>query len=67
VSLNNGFLTLRGEKKAEKDDRRKDYYGMERSYEMFQRTIPIPEGVDLDKVEALLQEGRPHGVASQER
>lgn len=57
VSLNNGLLTLRGEKKAEKDDRRKDYYRMERSYGMFERTIPIPEGVDLDKVEASFKKG----------
>jgi HSP20 family protein len=57
VSLNNSLLTLRGEKKAEKDDRRKDYYRMERSYGMFERTIPIPEGVDLDKVEASFKKG----------
>ena len=55
VSPNNSLLTLRG--KAEKDDRRKDYYRMERSYGMFERTIPIPEGVDLDKVEASFKKG----------
>ena len=57
VSLNNNLLTLRGEKKDEKEDKRRDYYRMERSYGMFERTIPVPEGADLDKVEASFRSG----------
>ena len=57
ISLANSVLTLKGEKKEEKEDKRKDYYRMERSYGMFSRTIPLPEGVDLEKVEASFREG----------
>ncbi|PYV90953.1 MAG: hypothetical protein DMG05_08590 [Acidobacteria bacterium] len=52
ISLANSVLTLKGEKK---EDKRKDYYRMERSYGMFRRTIP--EGVDLEKVEAFFRKG----------
>lgn len=57
VSVSKSLLTLRGEKKNEREDKRKDYYRMERSYGMFERTIPVPEGVDLDKVEASFKKG----------
>ena len=57
VSVSNSLLTLRGEKKNEREDKRKDYYRMERSYGMFERRIPIPEGVDLNKVEASFRKG----------
>ncbi len=57
VSLVNNHLTLRGEKKAEKEDKQRDYYSLERSYGLFERTVPVPEGVDLDKVEASFRKG----------
>ncbi|HEU0006055.1 MAG TPA: Hsp20/alpha crystallin family protein [Terriglobia bacterium] len=57
VSLSNNLLTLRGEKKDEREDKQKDYFRMERSYGMFERTIPIPEGVDFDKGEASFRKG----------
>jgi len=44
VTLNNNSLTIKGEKKVEKEDKEKDYYRMERSYGSFSRTIPLPEG-----------------------
>ncbi|MEW5979300.1 MAG: Hsp20/alpha crystallin family protein [Acidobacteriota bacterium] len=57
ISLANNLLTLKGEKREEKEDKRKDYYRMERSYGMFERSIPVPAGVDLDKVEASFRKG----------
>ena len=57
VSLANNFLTLKGEKKEEKEEKRKDYYSKERSYGMFERSIPIPEGIDLDKIDASFKKG----------
>jgi HSP20 family protein len=57
VSLSDNLLTLRGEKKDEKEDKRRDYYRMERSYGMFERTIPIPEGIDSNRVEASFKKG----------
>ena len=57
VSLQNDMLTIKGEKKEEKEDKGKDYYKMERSYGSFSRTIPLPIEVETDKVEAKFKKG----------
>jgi len=57
VSLQNDMLTIKGEKKEEKEDKGKDYYRMERSYGSFSRTIPLPVEVETDKVEAKFKKG----------
>jgi len=57
VSLQNDMLTIKGEKKEEKEDKGKDYYRMERSYGSFIRTIPLPVEVETDKVEAKFKKG----------
>jgi HSP20 family protein len=57
VSLQNNMLTMKGEKKEEKEDKGKDYYRMERSYGSFSRTIPLPIEVETDKVEAKFKKG----------
>lgn len=57
VSLQNDMLTIKGEKNAEKEDKGKDYYRMERSYGSFSRTISLPVEVETDKVEAMFKNG----------
>lgn len=57
VSFSNGMLTLKGEKKEEKEEKKKDYYYSERRYGSFQRSFPVPEGVDTDKIEASFKKG----------
>ena len=57
VSLANDVLTIKGEKKAEKEDKSKDYHLVERSYGMFQRAISVPFTVDPEKVEAKFEKG----------
>jgi HSP20 family protein len=57
VSLSRDSLTVRGEKKEEKEDKGKDYYRMERSYGSFTRTIPLPAAVDTDKAKAEFKKG----------
>jgi HSP20 family protein len=57
VSLNKDSLTIKGEKKEEKEEKGRDYYHMERSYGSFSRTIPLPVEVDTDKVEAHFKKG----------
>lgn len=57
VSLHNDMLTIKGEKKEEKEDKGKDYYRMERSYGSFLRTVPLPAEVETDKVEAKFKKG----------
>jgi len=57
VKLSNGALTIRGEKKEEKEEKEKDYYLSERRYGSFERSFQLPEGIDADKIEAQFAKG----------
>jgi HSP20 family protein len=57
VSLSNGTLTIKGEKKEEKEEKGKEYYLSERRYGAFQRSFQLPDGVDADKIEAAFRKG----------
>jgi len=57
VQIANGNLTIKGEKKEEKEEKKKDYYLQERHFGSFERTFGIPEGVDIDKIEANFKKG----------
>ena len=57
VSLVNGLLTLKGEKKEEKEDKSKNYYLAERSYGSFQRSFRLPDNVDDKKITAEVAKG----------
>lgn len=57
VQLRDGILTIRGEKKVEKDDAQKDFHVMERSFGMVERSFTLPADVDAGKVEAAFDKG----------
>jgi HSP20 family protein len=57
VVASNGVLTIKGEKKDEKEEKKKDYYLSERRYGSFERRLQIPDGVDEDKIEATFKKG----------
>jgi len=57
ISLDHNALTISGEKQAEKEDKGKRYYRVERSYGSFQRSIPLPDEVDEDKIDATFKRG----------
>ena len=58
VKLANGALTIKGEKKEEKEkEKNKDYHVSERRYGSFQRSFTVPDGVDEDKIEATFKNG----------
>lgn len=57
VKLSNGLLTIKGEKKEEKEKKEKDYHLSERRYGMFQRSFQVPQGVDVDKIAAKFTDG----------
>lgn len=57
VKVANGVLTIRGEKKEEKEEKRKDYFLSERRYGSFQRSFRLPESVEADKIEAHFEKG----------
>jgi HSP20 family protein len=57
VKLVNGELTIKGEKKEEKEERKKDYHLSERYFGSFERSFALPDGVDTDKIEASFNKG----------
>ena len=57
VSVTKEMLTLTGEKRTEREHKEKEARTMERSYGSFRRTIPLPEEVETDKVEATFEKG----------
>jgi HSP20 family protein len=57
ISLTEDLLTIRGEKKSEQAETKRDYHRVERSYGLFTRTVRLPTVVDADKVEATFKEG----------
>jgi len=57
VSVNGNVLTVKGEKKEEVKEDKKEYHLSERRYGSFMRTFPLPDGLELDKVEASFKNG----------
>lgn len=57
VTLTNGVLTIKGERKAEREEKKKSYYLAERSYGSFERAIRLPDTIDEAKVEARFDKG----------
>jgi len=57
LSISGDTLTIKGEKKEEKEDKNKNYYYSERSYGTFMRSIPLPRQVETDKVSASFKKG----------
>jgi HSP20 family protein len=57
IKVANQVLTIKGEKKEEKEEKQKDYYLSERRYGSFQRSFAVPEAVDTDKIEATFVKG----------
>ena len=57
MRLSDNALTIRGEKKEEKEERKKDYYLSERRFGLFERRFQVPPGVDTSKIEADFKKG----------
>lgn len=57
VSINNGILTIKGEKSTSKQDKDKNYMIREIRYGTSERNIPLPEGIDIDKAKASFKKG----------
>jgi HSP20 family protein len=57
ISLANGVLRIRGEKKAEKEEKDEGRRYVERSYGVFERSLQLPGEVDADRAAAKLEKG----------
>jgi HSP20 family protein len=57
VTLSNGVLTIKGEKKREREEKDENYYLTERSFGRFERSLRLPETIDSNRVEARFDKG----------
>jgi len=57
VNFADNVLTIRGEKKAEKEEKDKTYRLVERSYGSFVRSLALPDGVNPDTIKASIDKG----------
>jgi HSP20 family protein len=57
IQIENGTLTLKGERKFEKDDKVKGYHRIERSYGAFARSFTLPDTVNAENVHADYAQG----------
>ena len=57
VELNDGSLTIEGEKKAERTDEASDFHLVERTFGTFKRTFQVPTDVNVDGIDASFKNG----------
>jgi len=57
VTVENGVLTISGERKFEKEEKKKKYHRVERGYGSFVRTFALPEDADAGKIKAEFKHG----------
>ncbi len=57
VKFADGMVTIKGEKKEEREEKKKDYYLSERRYGSFHRCFQVPDGVDATRIEASFNNG----------
>jgi len=57
VNFADNVLTVKGEKKAEKEEKEKNYRLFERRYGSFSRSIELPEGTNADAIKATISNG----------
>ena len=60
VTVENGVLTLQGERRQEKEEKGKKFHRVERSYGSFIRSFSLPESVDESAVKAVYKDGVLH-------
>jgi len=57
ISLSGDILTIKGEKKSEREEKKENYHLVERSYGSFSRSLRLPAAVEADKIEAGYKQG----------
>jgi len=57
VTIEDGMVTMRGERKMEKEEKDKKFHRIERSYGSFMRSFRVPDDVDEASVKAEFKDG----------
>lgn len=57
INVEDGVLTLKGERKFTDETKKENYYRIERSYGAFSRSFSLPPTVDAEKIRATMKDG----------
>ena len=57
ITLDDGIITIKGEKKTDTEDKQGEFYSRERSYGVFQRSFEVPAIIDENKIGASFSNG----------
>ncbi len=57
VELEDNVLTISGERKSEREEKREGFYRVERAFGSFSRSLTLPRGVDPEAVNASFDKG----------
>ena len=57
IALTDGLLTIKGERKLEKEDKKEDYHRIERQFGSFSRSLNLGHRVKADAIEAAYKDG----------
>lgn len=57
ISMQEGILTVKGEKKQERESKASDYHRVERSYGSFQRSFTLPTAIKAENIDASFSDG----------
>lgn len=57
VTISDDVLTIRGEKKEEREEKGRGYHFAERHFGSFRRAVRLPEDIDQQKIEAVFKKG----------
>ncbi|MGA9576459.1 MAG: Hsp20/alpha crystallin family protein [Terrimicrobiaceae bacterium] len=57
VNVENGVLSITGERKAEKEEKGVKFHRLERAYGRFERSFTLPDEADSDKISSEYKEG----------
>jgi HSP20 family protein len=57
VTVENGVLSISGERKTEKEEKKKKFHRLERFFGSFERTFTVPEDADASKIAAVFKDG----------
>ncbi|MGE0702065.1 MAG: Hsp20/alpha crystallin family protein [Hyphomicrobiaceae bacterium] len=75
LTLAGGVLTIKGERRSERDEKKDSYHIAERSFGRFERSLRLPDGVDENAIQATFEKGvlkivapkRPEAVRSERK
>jgi len=57
IEVSGNMLSIRGEKREEKEEKKRDVHYVERSFGSFHRSVQLPNSVDSEKVDATFKDG----------